>query len=197
MQPNPHTFPLSIYFIEKERSRPDEAEVKVATRRVEAAICAFGGFLNSKEQEPLHPNSHIFRLRNNSLYDSQFYRRFYVNGNHVSWDMEENPPVASHQESRGLHKRSRLSTPGSNGAENQSFADQRARLGHSAVGDHSPTGSAVQGDNQQKMKYRYVQSSKQFTRFIVSSLTLFGHIADIAILCCCFRCIQGANFAVS
>ena len=131
--------------------------MKIATRRVEAAICAFGGYPNSREREQRHPNSHIFRLPNNELYDAQFSRRFYVNNNHVSWDLEENPPVAAHQDFRNSQKRSKVSTSGRNSPGSQRAGSHQKMEQDAAESSRPSPGSVVPIDHQQKMKYRYVE----------------------------------------
>ncbi|KAL7570343.1 hypothetical protein ACA910_017186 [Epithemia clementina (nom. ined.)] len=71
-------------------------DTKIATMRVEAAICAFGGTL--KKQRLRDPKS-IFRLkdepqsRGRCLYDQALPRRFVLSGSRISWDFEENPPI--------------------------------------------------------------------------------------------------------
>jgi hypothetical protein len=136
----------------------------MSTRRVEAAICAFGGYLKSNEQEPCRQAISIFRLRNGrnkspskEFYDSRFHRRYFVNGNHVSWDVEENPPIAAHQQSRRPNQLTdRQTMSGRDSPNGQRNIDQSTSQGadQEQWDSHNSSGSAVTIENQQKMKYR-------------------------------------------
>ena len=73
-------------------------DVKIATMRVEAAICAFGGTL--KKPRLRDPKS-IFRLKEEESkthsrrhYDQTLPHRFVLSGSQISWDFEENPPIS-------------------------------------------------------------------------------------------------------
>lgn len=70
--------------------------MKLAIRRVEAAICAFGGTLNTSKRCPNQASS-IFRFKGASnsrlFYEQQLPRRYYLSGSRISWEVEENPPV--------------------------------------------------------------------------------------------------------
>lgn len=69
---------------------------KVATRRVEAAICAFGGTITTSRNGP---TDSIFRfksstkLNNRRFYNNTLPQRYCLSGSRISWDFEESPPV--------------------------------------------------------------------------------------------------------
>mmetsp|Transcript_4348 Transcript_4348/g.9337 ORF Transcript_4348/g.9337 Transcript_4348/m.9337 type:complete len:564 (-) Transcript_4348:89-1780(-) len=75
-------------------------ETEIATLRVEAAICAFGGRIQSKKEERRrqHPES-IFRLKTwtkstiRRNYEQSLPKRYSLSGGRISWDFEEDPPV--------------------------------------------------------------------------------------------------------
>lgn len=80
---------------------PDEsivaADSTFAIRRVEAAICAFGGTINPIKIPNQHTRS-IFRLNGEPSekrrqYEKSLSRRYYMNGTRISWDVEDNPPI--------------------------------------------------------------------------------------------------------
>jgi hypothetical protein len=68
--------------------------LKIAIRRVEAAVCAFGGNLNT---EIRYKANSIFRFKGPSnarlLYEQRLPHRYYLSGSRISWEVEENPPV--------------------------------------------------------------------------------------------------------
>jgi len=72
-------------------------DLVIATRRVEAAICAFGGAVsgtNSRRQQTWS----IFRTKGapmeaRRVYEQCLPRRYVMSGSHISWDVEENPPI--------------------------------------------------------------------------------------------------------
>ncbi len=81
----------------------------MARRRIESAICALGGYIKDyREDLPDTPTSSsrfshaampssVFRQRYkrySSIYEDQFHNRYFVGDHGVSWDVEENPPVA-------------------------------------------------------------------------------------------------------
>jgi hypothetical protein len=75
-------------------------ELKLAFRRVQAALCAFGGMARPQRlPHPQHPGS-IFRQKDTSalverrmLYAHRLPGRYFLTGNRLSWEFEENPPV--------------------------------------------------------------------------------------------------------
>jgi hypothetical protein len=76
-------------------SSASEVDTKIAIRRVEAAVCAFGGTVQDYRR---HAQS-IFRLRDRVAadtrveYEKALVGRYYVSGSRLSWEFEENPPV--------------------------------------------------------------------------------------------------------
>ena len=128
-------------------------ELEIARRRVDSALYAFGGYTT-----PL-PRSHqstIFRDRKSSAkehYDNHFHRRYFVNGNHISWEMENNPPVLPHfkQGSDGSDGRAEVWRFNPNHGDVGKDSSNNSTSGVPSPG--SP-GSMVPMDNQQKMRYR-------------------------------------------
>lgn len=72
-------------------------DLVIAQRRVKAAICAFGG--NSVARPfPMNDRDFIFRHRSDddqqqASYENKLQRRYFMNGNRISWDVEEDPPL--------------------------------------------------------------------------------------------------------
>jgi hypothetical protein len=128
--------------------------VSIATRRVEAAICAFGGTLNSNRSQQTWS---IFRHRGASTdgrrrYEQRLPGRYYLSGSRISWDVEENPPVHNPIQEEGDfdagEMKSEAESPKSDHSDNSS--------GSSSTASESPT-SHNAGDSQSdaaKMKYR-------------------------------------------
>lgn len=85
-------------------------DINIAVRRVGSAICAFGGSI--KPQRVPRLCASIFRPKEASLDDSNYSRapmsgmaygeglrnRYFLSGNHISWEIEENPPVELSEE---------------------------------------------------------------------------------------------------
>ena len=75
----------------------DPEDFVIAQRRVKAAICAFGG--NSIIRPfPMNDRNVIFRTRRQDrspeeVYEEQLHHRYFFNGNRISWEVEEYPPV--------------------------------------------------------------------------------------------------------
>lgn len=72
----------------------------IAKRRVETAICAFGGSLNrSTDRRSHHPegssaaHSSIFRLKGRALqrkiYEERLSSRYYLSGSVISWEVSK------------------------------------------------------------------------------------------------------------
>lgn len=80
--------------IEREETYSNSADFVIATRRIEAAICAFGGALYSSSSTR---TDSIFRLTGPSSsrrrYEELLHRRYFLSGSRISWAVEENPPV--------------------------------------------------------------------------------------------------------
>lgn len=124
-------------------------ELEIARRRVNSAVHAFGGYT-----KPI-PRSHqstIFRDRKSSAkdyYDNHFHRRYFVTGDHISWELENNPPVISngmfHSDERGEASSYHARQDDKSTEQNSASADGSCR---------DLSGSLVPMDSQQKMRYR-------------------------------------------
>lgn len=117
-------------------------DVKIATRRVETAVCAFGGTLHHPDSKS--DTSSIFRLRGDAkekqLYQRRLPSRYYMSGAAISWEVEENPPISIESKS---------AKDGAS-SSNTSVADSHEGRRHSGPSDRS-TSSAQTAS---KMKYR-------------------------------------------
>ena len=161
---------------------PDSQDVEIATRRVEAAIYAFGGYIKPKQQqqhqqqqkqELVKSSRHdsIFRLKNNNsndrlqqptkrqlptsrgdMYEESFHQRYLVSANHISWEVEENPPVETRDSSSKQHYRS----DGTMVTQRTSGTNDNNDQSNGLTSSTSSGGSSVVAisENQQKMKYR-------------------------------------------
>ena len=139
---------------------PDSRDINIATRRVEAAIHAFGGFVKPKQMLPHRPTS-IFRLKGHrktpskEFYDDRFHDRYFVNDNHISWELEENPPIISSKPSRHPPRRTHAAGHDDQSPDyidDQSYHSERKSTSGGDCSFHS-TSSVISPDNQ-KMKYR-------------------------------------------
>jgi hypothetical protein len=78
---------------------PSSIEVRVAERRVETAVCAFGGYLDPLTRAPPQDESSpsvatsIFRLRGDALkrrkYETGLSKRYTLSGSVVSWEVRQ------------------------------------------------------------------------------------------------------------
>jgi hypothetical protein len=147
----------SIHRFEDHADRMGYHEMELACRRVESAVHAFGGYTTVRPMT--RSNQAIFRDRNSSekeYYDKSFHQRYVVAGNHISWEVESNPPVRCHPgslENGGHEQYLRYHHNDNHGDE-----DGRPNGGPGAGIMESPggsSGSVVPMDSQQqKMKYR-------------------------------------------
>lgn len=92
----------------------DSEDLAIATRRVEAAICAFGGTVNGPTRRHQQTWS-IFRTKGASMearrsYEQCLPRRYAMRGSHISWEVEENPPI--HVDPQSEEQRSKVRKPG-------------------------------------------------------------------------------------
>lgn len=76
------------------------SDLTIAVRRVEAAICAFGGTLNSNRKQQTWS---IFRHKGASpeerlQYERALPSRYLLSGSRISWEVEEHPPIYVDQE---------------------------------------------------------------------------------------------------
>jgi hypothetical protein len=89
------TFPCLL--LSRKPPSPSSIEVKVAERRVETAVCAFGGYLDPLTRAPPQDESSpsvaksIFRLRGDALkkqkYETDLPKRYTLSGSVVSWEV--------------------------------------------------------------------------------------------------------------
>jgi hypothetical protein len=148
----------------------DSLDLKIARRRIESAVCAFGGYIQkrldrSTEVDSSNQKSSIFRRMEvefrkagashpDDSYVSRFNKRYFVKRSGISWDVEENPPIEIHGEK--LSKKMSL--------KNSSKLPARSKVkkeSSECKSPGSPATSSVQSDggtpyseHQQKMKYR-------------------------------------------
>lgn len=162
---SPYASSIQRYQQDGEHAAASPGEMDLARRRVDSAVHAFGGYYTTVPPPPAaeaarsssHPSA-IFRDRKSEqkeYYDSRFHRRYVVAGNHISWEVESNPPVLLMPSSEHGASRLRDSSlyPGDN--PNHHHAGNGG-------GDEDPDdmlenhdGSVVPMDaSQQKMKYR-------------------------------------------
>jgi hypothetical protein len=118
-----------------------------------------------------HQTTCVFRLKkghhrktpSKEFYEERFHQRYFVSGNHISWEMEESPPVMSTHNGNGSETQRRVlvmrhgkhndgDTP--DYIEDQSYHSDPMK---SNSGDSSPNsmGSVIPSENQHKIKYRY------------------------------------------
>jgi hypothetical protein len=93
---------------------PDPEELKIAIRRVESAVFAFGGYVQSstasidQQQDgkdapktkssifrrlPLNPGTNGPQSDGSSSYHPTLRQRYVIKGNGISWEVEENSPI--------------------------------------------------------------------------------------------------------
>ncbi|GKY96549.1 hypothetical protein MPSEU_000614500 [Mayamaea pseudoterrestris] len=73
---------------------PSSSDLKLASRRVETAVIAFGGTITAAPR--VDHRLSIFRMKTSSrrfAYERQMHKRYHVSGSVISWDMEEDPPI--------------------------------------------------------------------------------------------------------
>ena len=119
----------------------------------------------------LSPSPSHRKSPSREYYESNIHKRYYVNGNRISWEVEENPPVgSSSSSSRSGGKHHGGGSVGSRTGDGQNDAHgdlNRNRNGSPTPGSNKDGGSAsgdamdsndaeTGSDCQQKMKYRYV-----------------------------------------
>lgn len=136
-----------------------------------AAICAFGGSIKP-EQLP-KKTSAIFRpkgdtsgdsttigkLASHRAYEDRLRQRYIANGNHISWDVEEDPPVEpsdanqarneilAHMNTSGVGKTDPQASP--RASSNKPFSSQHPLSPYSSIVEVSSNGT-----DPPRMKYR-------------------------------------------
>jgi hypothetical protein len=136
-------------------------ELVLATRRVETAICVFGGNLNPRRSS--HTSS-IFRLRDDQSgkqqYEQQLPKRYQVNESRISWDVEADPPV-------DLERAHLKDQAGRATKRGQGRSDSTVKGGPHVIVDDTPSGKRAghgrssspmtleeSAENEKKLKYR-------------------------------------------
>ena len=153
----------------------NSAEIEIATRRVIAAVCAFGG--NIQQAAPSSrqtSSSSIFRTKYNASgdpnlaksrhqikYEEILPRRYYENKNRLSWEVEENPPVIAGSEEDEAEERSKGGGQGSrrkggkSGGSSAAYGRASKSDRYSSAASPSPThGMSTPEGDPPKMRYR-------------------------------------------
>ena len=99
------SFSLSHPFLALSISQDMAADVSIGLRRVEAAICAFGGNLQPKHSQQIlscfRVNQDAKRAR--QRYENELPKRYSLGGSRISWEVEEGPPVANDANATPAH----------------------------------------------------------------------------------------------
>ena len=150
-------------------------DLNIASRRVATAICAFGGSIRP-EQTP-RKNASIFRPKGDPSgeatrgtlvspqdYEERLRSRYFQNGDHISWELEENPPVDLSDSNQARNKiLAHMNTSSGSYVQKDGHVDQEASpraSSNKSFSAHplSPYSSVVQmtsnGIEPPKMKYR-------------------------------------------
>lgn len=142
----------------------DPKELSVASRRIGAAICAFGGSIKP-EQASKKTTTSIFRPKGDSsdepessrklvshqAYEERLRKRYEVGSNHISWEVEENPPI----EASGANEARNSILAHMNTSIGNSKADPEASPRSTSPPMLAPFSSVVEmTSNGTKMKYR-------------------------------------------
>jgi hypothetical protein len=162
---------------------PDPEDLKIASRRVEAAIYAFGGYYVNKSNMPstnMHPRTSIFRLKGHRKtpskehYDGRFHDRYLVNGNHISWEMEEHPPVGTYQKGLETQRNHRNGQHHDGPNDPRNDNDEHSSKTADFEGNPNSSDSVIPSEHQQKMKYRYVEATSEsnYTKVIATGRLL-------------------------
>jgi hypothetical protein len=165
---------------------PDPDDLKIATRRVESAIYAFGGYVhrpcpsdkasNGSAAAPSSTRSSIFRRLpltrgaapqpSDGPYQLKFHQRYFIKGNGISWEVEENPPIdVTEGNSSDANKPSQKKNSPPVKDEPPSSDDEQDDGDDMETSDEAPpspsgdspesdTEDAPTADRSQKMKYR-------------------------------------------
>lgn len=134
---------------------PSDDDLIIALRRVESAICAFGGHIAQQQapQQQRYPSANtIFRPRvspEREFYNSRFHQRYILAPNNISWHVEEDPPIITATE---MFEKEQKST--SNARSKKGDVDNKDERSGAENASPNSRGSVVPIDSQQKMKYR-------------------------------------------
>jgi hypothetical protein len=73
-------------------------DLLIASRRIDTAICTFGGSLIFRKPQT-NGSTSIFRKKEEEYpkqrYEQSLHQRYHLTEGRISWDVEENPPVES------------------------------------------------------------------------------------------------------
>eukprot|EP00978_Attheya_sp_CCMP212_P035752 scaffold157508_cov60-Attheya_sp.AAC.4 len=162
--------PTSVKTRKQKLNDPSDSDIAIAQRRVASAICAFGGSIRQTRRDD--SSSSIFRARGNDQaksrsqlkYEAQLPDRYYENGSHLSWEVEDKPPVEivlnseakTTDESRSSsighdHSRNRLKGNKKQRVETDSDSPRRS---DSRMSQNSGFSRAETPVDEPKMKYR-------------------------------------------
>jgi hypothetical protein len=155
-------------FLDPKPMRRDDRVI--AARRVEAAICAFGGCLKPKDSER-GPQA-IFRPKidipnsapvnenaKNTSYEQAFHKRYVVTASKISWEVEEEPPVRPCETSSGTNLNRKRAAKEMNdrnmdGGMISPCAGRQFRDDETYGGSTPSPSASVAGLDVPKMKYR-------------------------------------------
>ena len=143
---------------------PNPAEIEIATRRVIAAVCAFGGSVQRAATPSRQTgSSSIFRTKytGSSLpktkqqiaYEERLPQRYYENNNRLSWEVEDSPPIViSSEEDESVSSKNKGSAK-KGGKYSSAGPGGRGGTGKTKSPSPSPPPGSSAGDPP-KMKYR-------------------------------------------
>jgi len=119
---------------------------------VKTAICAFGGSNNSSSPF-LRDRDAIFRgVTNwNYQYESRLHKRYHLNGNHISWEIEEHPPIYV-EINKGIQNKPRNNADGATPAG--SLEGTTARSNSVLATNSTSCSNLMENLDPPKMKYR-------------------------------------------
>ena len=148
-------------------------DLVIAKRRVESAICVFGGAANPTR--PSHTSS-IFRLKDGgysqSHYEQRSSQRYHVSEGRISWDVEADPHIQ-------LDRRKRINYEAS-AKGSRSSRDPHVIVDDSSGGSKRPRleSSISSFDNHTdapKLKYRYafIQTASILGASFVLDMSVF------------------------
>jgi len=138
-----------------------ESELRMARRRVIAAVCAFGGTNMKRTREKptdkpdIKSEEDLVNKRQKKGYDEVLVNRYYENPeeNRLSWDFEETPPVISAEEDE-MMKRQQREYQANGGSDNNSPKTSSPSKEGKGSNPTSPRKESPSKAGQPKMRYR-------------------------------------------
>lgn len=153
-----------IFFSQQEWSGYHKKyEYVIAKRRLVCAVQAYGGNM-PRLAHPMQQKSvsSVFRFKvedhgTRGKYDELLHNRYYENNSHLSWDVEENPPISP--DVMGISGMSRADEHSQkmNNMKDESDNKEMAQIDASKSNDYAATGDSNEGENSKnttKMRYR-------------------------------------------